>query len=165
MRIILIIILSIVFYSCSNNKNQNNSNSEVAESKQSAERPEAFAQYRDITGLVDAEEFYRLIQTCDSVKIYDIRPREVYISEPRIKGAKLIYDFSYFKEALQTLHRDHQIMVYCGKELRSPAAVNALVKLGFNNVYELQGGLAAWKNKRLPLVDTDGNEYKYSSMK
>lgn len=165
MRIILIVIFSLVFYSCRNNKKQNNSNSIVAESKQSVESPEAFAQYRDITGLVDAEEFYRLIQTYDSAKIYDIRPREVYISEPRIKGGKLIYDFSYFKDALQTLHRDHQIMVYCGKELRSPAAVTALVKLGFNNVYELQGGLAAWKNKRLPLIDTDGCEYKYSSMK
>jgi len=163
MRIVQLIILSLVFFSC--NKNQSRTSSKVAESIQPAVNTEAFAQYRDITGLVDAEEFCRLIQTCDSVKIYDIRPREVYISEPRIKGGKLIYDFSYFKEALQSLHRDHQIMVYCGKELRSPAAVNALVKLGFNNVYELQGGLAAWKNKRLPLVDTDGNEYKYSSKK
>ncbi|PXY03230.1 hypothetical protein DF185_03870 [Marinifilum breve] len=162
MKLFYSFTLSFLLIAC-NNTDSNKNNNTPTNKQNTAESPEVFAQYRDITGLVDAEEFYRLIQTCDSAKIYDIRPREVYISDPRIKGGKLIYDFSYFKEALQDLHRDHQIMVYCGKELRSPAAVKALVKLGFNNVYELQGGLSAWKAKKLPLVNTNGNEYKYSS--
>lgn len=162
MKLFYSFTLSFLLFACNNTDSNKNTNTPTNK-QNTAEPPEVFAQYRDITGLVDAEEFYRLIQTCDSAKIYDIRPREVYISEPRIQGGKLIYDFSYFKEALQELHRDHQIMVYCGKELRSPAAVKALVKLGFNNVYELQGGLSAWKAQKLPMVDTNENEYKYSS--
>lgn len=156
MRISCLILLLFLLFSCKYS-NQKEASTKIEEE----EIPKRYTQYRDITGLVDAEEFHRLIETCDSVKVYDVRPREIYVSEPRIKGGKLIYDFTYFKEALQDLHRDHQIMVYCGEELRSPAAVKALVNLGFNNVYELKGGLAVWKDKKLPLVDAEGNEFKY----
>ncbi|WP_421918833.1 rhodanese-like domain-containing protein [Marinifilum sp.] len=160
MRITCLIILVVLLESC-NYSNQKDEPKKKDSSINNEKLPEEYSQYRDITGLVEAAEFHQLIQTCDSVKIYDVRPREVFVSEPRIKGAKLIYDFSYFNEALKELHRDHQIMVYCGKELRSPAAVKSLVNLGFNNVYELKGGLTAWKSKKLPLVDNNGKNFKY----
>ncbi|NOU59296.1 rhodanese-like domain-containing protein [Marinifilum caeruleilacunae] len=162
MRILYFTFLLFLLAACSNfNKSKEQDSQNIGSNSGSEESMEDYSQYRDITGLVDAKEFHRLIVNCDSVLIYDIRPRDVYISEPRIKGGKLIYDFTYFKEALKDLHRDHQIMVYCGMELRSPAAVKALVKQGFNNVYELQGGLSVWKQLKLPLVDTQGNAYEY----
>ena len=163
MRILYFTLLLFLLAACDNsNKSKEQVSQNIGSNSDSEEESmEDYSQYRDITGLVDAKEFHRLIETCDSVLIYDIRPRDMYVSEPRIKGGKLIYDFTYFKEALKDIHRDHQIMVYCGMELRSPAAVKALVNQGFNNVYELQGGLAVWKKLKLPMVDAQGNEFEY----
>ena len=52
-------------------------------------------------------------------------------------------------------------MVYCGKELRSPGTVNYLSNMGFNHIYELKGGLRAWKKLKLPLVDIKGKPFNY----
>lgn len=161
MKTLYLLLLIFITVSCHNHKSKQLNASQNDSLNYNNNFSEEHTQYRDITGLVDADVFYQLITTCDSALIFDIRPREVYKSEPRIKGGKLIYDFTYFKEALKDIHRNHQIMVYCGMELRSPAAVKALVNQGFNNVYELQGGLAVWKKLKLPMVDAQGNEFKY----
>ncbi len=51
-------------------------------------------------------------------------------------------------------------MVYSGIEKRSPGTAKALVRMGFNNVYELKGGLRVWKELKLPLVTVKGESYK-----
>jgi rhodanese-related sulfurtransferase len=44
------------------------------------------------------------------------------------------------------------IVVYCARGQRSGAAGAALAKQGFAGIYQLQGGLKAWKDAGLPLV-------------
>jgi rhodanese-related sulfurtransferase len=43
------------------------------------------------------------------------------------------------------------VVVYCSRGQRSGAAGAALAKLGFASIYQLQGGLKAWKEAGLPL--------------
>lgn len=42
--------------------------------------------------------------------------------------------------------RDAEIVVYCGKGIRSAFAANTLKEMGYTNVKNLQGGLKAWKD-------------------
>ena len=44
------------------------------------------------------------------------------------------------------------IVVYCARGQRSGAAGSALAKQGFANIYQLQGGIKAWRDAGLPLA-------------
>ena len=43
------------------------------------------------------------------------------------------------------------IVVYCARGMRGRSAGNTLASLGFASIYQLQGGLRAWKEAGLPL--------------
>ncbi len=133
------------------------------EAENSADENFSYQQFRDITGLVEPGEFYKLILECDSVLIFDARPSEVYLKEPRINDAQLISNYRKFRENVGKLDRDHLIMVYCGLEIRSPGVIKILVNMGFNNVYELKGGLQKWKKLKLPMVTAEGKPYEYKT--
>lgn len=43
------------------------------------------------------------------------------------------------------------VIVYCARGQRSRGAAGALAKAGIANIYQLQGGLKAWKDAGLPV--------------
>jgi rhodanese-related sulfurtransferase len=43
------------------------------------------------------------------------------------------------------------VVAYCARGQRSRGAGAALAKAGFKDIYNLQGGLAAWRGAGLPL--------------
>ena len=47
--------------------------------------------------------------------------------------------------------KDKPVLVTCRTGNRSSSAVRALKKLGFTNVFQLKGGLAAWEQASLPV--------------
>jgi rhodanese-related sulfurtransferase len=46
--------------------------------------------------------------------------------------------------------KDSNIVVYCGKGIRSAFATNKLKEMGYTNVRNLKGGTKAWKKSGLP---------------
>lgn len=48
-------------------------------------------------------------------------------------------------------HRNKHVIVYCKNGTRSGVACKALNKAGFEHVYNLSGGVAAWQEAHLPL--------------
>lgn len=53
-------------------------------------------------------------------------------------------------EQKSNLPRDKNIVLYCEKGIRSVIAIQRLEALGFNNLYNLSGGVAAWKQMQKP---------------
>jgi rhodanese-related sulfurtransferase len=49
-------------------------------------------------------------------------------------------------------YKDRPVLVYCESGGRAAAAVAKLRTLGFNQVFNLRGGVAAWRKDNLPLV-------------
>jgi rhodanese-related sulfurtransferase len=49
-------------------------------------------------------------------------------------------------------HRERPVIVYCRRGQQSTAICNKLSKQGFKSVYNLQGGVLAWKKAELPLT-------------
>jgi len=49
-------------------------------------------------------------------------------------------------------YKDKPILVYCRSGHRSASACRALQKQGFEKVYNLQGGILAWQDAKLPVV-------------
>ena len=48
-------------------------------------------------------------------------------------------------------HAGKPVVAYCARGQRSRGAGAALAKAGFKDIYNLQGGLAAWRGAGLPL--------------
>lgn len=84
--------------------------------------------------------------------IIDVRtPAE--FAEGHIEGARLI-DISSptFAADIEALDRAGVYFVYCRSGNRSSVATSQMMALGFDSVYELDGGVIAWSNEGLELV-------------
>ena len=75
--------------------------------------------------------------------LLDVRQPGEYESE-HIPGAKLI-PLPGLKDGRAELDSQKPVIVYCASGGRSLAAAQLLSGLGFNEIYNLQGGIKAWK--------------------
>jgi len=49
-----------------------------------------------------------------------------------------------------------EIILYCGGGFRSALAADNLQKMGYTNVWSMDGGIRDWRNKGYPLTDERG---------
>jgi rhodanese-related sulfurtransferase len=57
-----------------------------------------------------------------------------------------------FEDAIAGFDKSATYLVYCGTNHRSPGAAGAMVGQGFQNVYNMLGGLIQWQNEGRPVV-------------
>ncbi len=104
-----------------------------------------------------AEEFEAAI-TKDSVQVLDVRTPGEYASG-HIKNTLLANwnDSKEFERRIGFINKEKPVYVYCLAGGRSAAAAEKMRGLGFTNVYELKGGINAWKasNKKLEGVSVE----------
>ena len=90
-----------------------------------------------------------------SLTIIDVRTEKEFLYEGRLEGAILI-DFEkprIFKREIKKLDKDAIYLIYCATGNISENACSDMRKLGFNNIYEMKGGLKSWQ-KDLDLICT-----------
>jgi len=103
---------------------------------------------------VGPEEFRQLIESEGAEgTLLDARtPQEV--REGHIEGAiNLNFYDSDFREQLESLDESKPVYVYCRSGGRSGRAAKMLRAAGFPKVYDLEGGILAWKEADMPLVE------------
>ena len=85
--------------------------------------------------------------------IIDVRtPEEV--SEGHLPGAKNIdVQGDIFKASIDLLDKDKTYLLYCRSGKRTAVAGAKMKAAGFKNVYSLDGGITAWKEKGKPLTN------------
>ncbi|MEM6265027.1 MAG: rhodanese-like domain-containing protein [Bacteroidota bacterium] len=84
-------------------------------------------------------------------QILDVRTsREV--ANGKIKGAVVANIMSGdFKDRVAKLNKEEPVLVYCQSGVRSAKAANDLQHMGFTEVYDLKGGMSAWRAAGLPV--------------
>ena len=84
--------------------------------------------------------------------ILDVRTEKEF-RQGRIEGAVLLdYYASGFRQRLAELDRNATTLMYCRSGNRSSHVLKMADELGFGSVYDLRGGILAWKSQGLPLV-------------
>ncbi len=110
-------------------------------------------------------------QTPDSVKYQSLKPNDfrqrynktdssilIDVREPfefkgnRIKGAINIPASGNLEKAADSLNKEFSLFIYCTSGFRSSNAAQKLYDKGFRKLYNLEGGMVAWRKDGLPVV-------------
>jgi rhodanese-related sulfurtransferase len=93
---------------------------------------------------VTVTELKQLIDNKNDFQLIDVRePHEAEIAE--IGG--LLIPMGQVMDNLNKIAKDKQVVIHCRSGARSGAICQALEKEGYNNVYNLKGGILAWANE------------------
>lgn len=104
----------------------------------------------DNAGALAPQEVVRLMN--QGAALLDVRPEQAY-SQGHISGARR-FDATQIDKAADSLKRykERPVIVYAEAPGSAAAAVRALARQGFTKVFNLRGGLAAWRAEKLPLA-------------
>lgn len=118
-----------------------------------AETPAAqsAAEFAVEPGLVTPQQALTLVE--NGVTVIDLRTPEEY-AEGHLAGSTLI-DFYEpdFGDRLSALDPEQPYVIYCRSGNRSAQAYDMMAELGFDAVYDVDGGVLAMAAAGLPLVD------------
>lgn len=96
--------------------------------------------------------------------LVDVRTPEEY-AEGHIKGALNInWHDPAFMDEVDKLDKSKPVFVYCKSGGRSGQAAEALRGMGFKEVYDLDGGITAWKNAGMKVQTEDDRQAAGMSM-
>jgi rhodanese-related sulfurtransferase len=106
---------------------------------------------KSTTADVDPVKFEELTKEKDVV-ILDVRSGFEFKGD-KIAGAQNIsYTSSGFKSYIEKLDKSKTYLVYCASGSRSVGAVNNMMGMGFDKVYNLKGGIDNWKSAGKPVA-------------
>jgi rhodanese-related sulfurtransferase len=86
--------------------------------------------------------------------VLDVRTPEEFAAGHLAHAQDLDFQSSTFAADLARLDRSVPYFVYCHSGNRSAKAVAAMRQLGFTDITELDGGIAAWQTAGYPIVGT-----------
>jgi rhodanese-related sulfurtransferase len=96
-----------------------------------------------------AAEAKRMVDNDPELIILDVRTRAEY-SKRRLRNAKLV-PVGELTARLNQLSKFDTILVYCRLGVRSARASGILVRNGFQDVYNMLGGITAWIDAGYPV--------------
>lgn len=84
--------------------------------------------------------------------LIDVRT-EIEHETENIPGSQFI-DFyeKDFKKKLNVLNKKQKYLIYCHSGARTSIALRLMERLGFKEVYELKGGITAWKSSGFKVI-------------
>jgi rhodanese-related sulfurtransferase len=93
---------------------------------------------------ISVDEFDKVIQE-KNVQLVDVRTPEEY-AEGHIKGAVNInFKKRTFPDFINVIDKKKPVAIYCRSANRSGKAALIMQSLGFKKIYDLDGGIKAWK--------------------
>lgn len=99
------------------------------------------------------------IQKDNSFILLDTREIKEYVVS-HLKDARYVgyNNFNINDISEKVKDKNSKIVVYCSVGIRSEDIGEKLKNAGFNNVFNLYGGIFKWKNKGLKVYDINGKE-------
>lgn len=101
---------------------------------------------------------FKTIKGSEALKILESNPETAFLDvrtpperrQMRIEGSKLVPIGDVMRGRLE-LPREQPVMLICAVGGRSYVAAKVLSKMGYREVYNLEGGLEAWRRAGLPV--------------
>ena len=112
----------------------------------------ADAEPRAVGGFVEVtpRELQSRLSRGEELQLIDVREQFEW-DIARIPGARLV-PLATLPEAIDSLDRDREVVVYCKGGTRSRAAASHLADAGFRRVANLTGGILRWREEVDPTL-------------
>ena len=105
-----------------------------------------------VTTTLEADLFEKTLGQESNPQLVDVRTYKEYM-EGYLPGSVLMdIKETTFDSMIDQLDKTRPVFVYCRSGKRSLEAASILEKNKFKVVYNLEGGIIAWKNKGKPVV-------------
>jgi rhodanese-related sulfurtransferase len=105
----------------------------------------------EVTKKVDPVEFSEVIAQ-PGVIILDVRTPEEFNAGHIANAININIADSNFSSEVSKLDKNATVAVYCRSANRSAVATDEMAKLGFTDMYDMQGGIIDWEAAGGPVV-------------
>ncbi len=90
---------------------------------------------------ITLDEMFEILKTNDNVTLVDVRSMQEY-NEGHLLGSINIPVYDMEAKAKQMLpYKEDIVIVYCSAGVRSKKALQILKRLGYKNIYHIEGGV------------------------
>lgn len=103
---------------------------------------------------LNAADFSKRATASNNKIILDVRTAGEFASGHLANASNVDYNADSFRLVVERFDKQKTYFVYCLSGGRSSSAASFMRKHGFGQVYELSGGIIAWKRAGLPLTTT-----------
>ncbi|PLX19134.1 MAG: rhodanese-like domain-containing protein [Salinivirgaceae bacterium] len=106
----------------------------------------------DLPGVehISSEEAWTLIKTYEAILV-DVREDHECAIETIDCDSTIYQPMSTIMQNIDEIPKFKPLIIVCKEGIRSVKVVNLLNMQGFENVYNLDGGIITWKKKNLPI--------------
>jgi len=132
-NITLITLLWIGFASCGQKQNDKSTDQDSA----------------SVISLISATE---LDKVNDQILLIDVRTPGEFASGHIENSINIDYKSDNFKDLISELDKNQKVYVYCKVGGRSGRSAKVLKDMGFEKIYDLDGGINAWEKEGLKMV-------------
>jgi len=108
------------------------------------------AETKHVLKSVKPEQAQKLISD-KKVIVLDVRTPEEFASGHIAGSTNIDFKAADFSDRIAKLDKSQAYLVHCASGIRSAKACAAMEQLDFLTVYDLKGGIAAWKDAGLPV--------------
>ena len=130
---LLMIVLSMTIVACGDEKTENTPEATVPASVQN----------------VTVQQAYEVVSKDNGALFIDVREQNEW-DQIHAVGATLIPLSVFEQQAPAQLPKDADIYIICNSGNRSTSASEYLISLGYESIYNIQGGTQAWVSAGLP---------------
>jgi len=102
--------------------------------------------------LLSADDFNKQIKRMPAAIIIDVRTPEEYERGHIDHAVNINWNSPDFGKQISSIDTSATIFVYCLSGGRSADASFFMHSKGFKNIYELDGGISAWRKSELPVT-------------
>lgn len=110
---------------------------------------------QNIAEEISVSQAFELIQNNqdnENFMILDVRTPQEYQEEHLEDAINIDYYSENFQDRLSELDKNKIFLVYCQSGSRSTNAVTIMINLGFVELYNMLGGIAAWISAGYPVI-------------
>jgi rhodanese-related sulfurtransferase len=83
--------------------------------------------------------------------ILDVRNPDEFAEYHLAQAKNLDFYSPFFKEELEKLDKNKIYLIYCKSGRRGSKSVKTMKQIGFQNIYNIAGGIERWSGHGLPL--------------
>jgi rhodanese-related sulfurtransferase len=104
---------------------------------------------KNATSVLSPLDFDSKYKTTENAILLDVRTVEEVNAGALAGAINIVYDDAFADKLGNLEHKP--IFVYCGSGIRSAKAATILREKGYEPVFEMDGGIKAWKASGLPV--------------